>query len=215
MSETIVEKEFYLYDENHRFAVMYPLLAKQIVDDFGITKGVCLDVGTGSAAVIIELAKITDLDMIGLDAKAEILDMARENVVRHGLPTERFRFLEADVTAMPLEDGSVNFLVSRGSIPFWEDHVAAFREIFRVLSPGGAALVGCGFSRYQPIEEVRAMRPKWSGEEQKDDRNNWKQDGYLAKVLREAGVVGASEHRDSYGVWVHIRKPGAADTAGK
>ena len=60
---------------------------------------------------------------------------------------------------MPLEDGSVNFLVSRGSIPFWEDHVAAFREIFRVLSPGGAALVGCGFSRYQPIEEVRAMAP--------------------------------------------------------
>ena len=67
MSETIVEKEFYLYDENHRFAVMYPLLAKQIVDDFGITKGVCLDVGTGSAAVIIELAKITDLDMAPLN----------------------------------------------------------------------------------------------------------------------------------------------------
>ena len=46
---------------------MYPLLAKQIVDDFGITKGVCLDVGTGSAAVIIELAKITDLDMAPLN----------------------------------------------------------------------------------------------------------------------------------------------------
>jgi ubiquinone/menaquinone biosynthesis C-methylase UbiE len=207
MTETTFDKEFYRYDANHRFAVMYPLLAKQIVDDFGLREGVCLDVGTGSAAVIIELAKITQFAMIGLDAKAEILDMARENVLRHGLPAERFRFIEADVAVMPMEDGSVDFLVSRGSIPFWPDHVAAFREIFRVLSPGGAALVGCGFSRYQPIEEVRAMRPKWSGEEQKDDRNNWKQDGYLAKVLSAAGVVGATERRDSYGVWVEIRKP--------
>ena len=194
---------------------MYPLLARQIVEELGVRSGTCLDVGTGSAAVIIELAKIADFAMIGLDAKPEILEMAKENVARHGLPAERFRFIEADVTAMPVEDGSVDLLVSRGSIPFWTDHVAAFREIFRVMAPGGAGLVGCGFSRYQPIEEVRAMRPKWSGEEQKDDRNNWKQDGYLAKVLREAGVVGASEHRDSYGVWVHIRKPAAADTAGK
>ena len=55
--------------------LMYPLLAKQIVDDFGITKGVCLDVGTGSAAVIIELAKITDLDM-AFNLKKAVLRVA-------------------------------------------------------------------------------------------------------------------------------------------
>lgn len=207
MAETEFDKDFYRYDENHRFAVMYPLLARQIVDDFGIRQGRCLDVGTGSGAVIIELAKVTDLEMVGLDAKAEILAMAEENVRYHGLSPDRFRFLEADVTAMPVPDGSVDLLLSRGSIPFWDDHVAAFKEIYRVMAPGGAGMVGCGFSRYQPIEEVRAMRPKWSGEGEKDERNNWKKDGYLPRVLAEAGIGNAEVSCDGYGVWVRIRKP--------
>lgn len=206
MAETVIDKDFYRYDENHRFAPMYPLLAKQIVDDFGIKKGLCLDVGTGSAAVIIELAKITDLSMIGLDANPEILDMARENIVRHGLPAERFRLMQADVTAIPLDTNSVDLLISRGSIPFWQDHVAAFAELYRVLAPGGAAMVGCGFSRYQPIEQVRAMRPKWSGEGAKDERNNWKAEGYLPRVLEAAGIAGATVTMDPYGVWVTLRK---------
>jgi ubiquinone/menaquinone biosynthesis C-methylase UbiE len=214
MDETSFDRDFYIYDANHRFAVMYPLLARQIVEEFGLRQGTCLDVGTGSAAVIIELAKLTDFSMIGLDAKAEILEMAKENVERHGLPAERFRFIEADVAAMPLEDGAVDLLVSRGSIPFWPDHVAAFREIFRVLAPGGAGLVGCGFSRYQSIEEVRAMRPKWSGEGVKDERNDWKQEGYLPRVMAEAGVVGGTVRADGYGVWVEIRKPAAQAMGG-
>ena len=207
MSETTFDRDFYIYDANHRFAAMYPLLARQIVDDFGVTEGLCLDVGTGSAAVCIELAKITNLTMIGLDAKPEVLELAQENVVRHHLPLSRFRFLEADVTNIPLENGTVDLLVSRGSIPFWPDHTVAFAELFRVLAPGGAGLVGCGFSRYQPIEEVRAMRPKWTGEGEKDTRNDWKADGYLPRVLAEAGIAAAEVRRDPYGVWVHIRKP--------
>lgn len=151
--------------------------------------------------------------MVGLDAKAEILEMARENVLHHGLPLERFRFVEADVTAMPVEDSSVNLLISRGSIPFWPDHVGAFREIFRVLAPGGVGFIGCGFSRYQPIEEVRAMRPTWSEEGEKDERNEWKKEGYLSRVLAEADVREAMVRADSYGVWVEIRKPTAPETA--
>ena len=137
MSESTFDRDFYVYDANHRFAPMYPLLARQIVEDLGVSQGLCLDVGTGSAAVIIELAKITPLAMVGLDAKPEVLELARENVARHGLPEERFRFLEADVTAIPLESGSVDLLISRGSVPFWDDHVAAFAELYRVLAPGG------------------------------------------------------------------------------
>ena len=206
MSESTFDRDFYVYDANHRFAPMYPLLARQIVEDLGVSQGLCLDVGTGSAAVIIELAKITPLTMVGLDAKPEVLELARENVARHGLPEERFRFLEADVTAIPLESGSVNLLISRGSVPFWDDHVAAFAELYRVLAPGGAGMVGCGFSRFQPIEEVRAMRPKWTGDGEKDTRNNWKAEGYLPRVLAEAGIADATVTMDAYGVWVTLRK---------
>ncbi len=57
MTSTSEDMDFYRYDANHCFAAMYPLLARQIVDEFGITRGVCLDVGTGGAPVLIELAK--------------------------------------------------------------------------------------------------------------------------------------------------------------
>ena len=206
MSESTFDRDFYVYDANHRFAPMYPLLARQIVEDLGVSQGLCLDVGTGSAAVIIELAKITPLSMVGLDAKPEVLELARENVARHGLPQERFRFLEADVTSIPLESGSVDLLISRGSVPFWDDHAAAFAELYRVLAPGGAGMVGCGFSRYQPLEEVRAMRPKWTDDGEKDTRNNWKAEGYLPRVLSEAGIADAAVTKDAYGVWVTLRK---------
>ena len=201
-----LDKDFYRYDANHRFAAMYPLLAKQIIDDCGVTEGVCLDVGTGSAAVLIELAKITSLSMIGLDAREDVLELARENVVRHGLPLSRFRFIKADVTDIPLPNGGVDLLISRGSVPFWTVHAAAFKELSRVLAPTGAGLVGCGFSRYQPIEEVRAMRPKWTGDGEKDTRNNWKAEGYLPRVLSEAGIADAAVTKDAYGVWVTLRK---------
>ncbi|KHK01484.1 class I SAM-dependent methyltransferase [Desulfovibrio sp. TomC] len=213
MDKTDTDKDFYRYTASHRFAAMYPLLARQIVDDCGIRNGLCLDVGTGGAAVLIELAKITDCAMLGLDAAPDVLTMARENVVHHGLAPERFRFLEADVTAMPVENATVDLLVSRGSIPFWPDHVAAFREILRVLAPGGYGLIGCGFSHYQTLEEVRAMRPKWTGEGQADTRNAWKEEGYLDTVLAKAQVPQATVLADPYGVWVQIRKPVSAETA--
>lgn len=207
MTEPVEDKEFYRYGPDHRFARMYPLLTRQIVEAFDIRGGTCLDIGTGGAPMLIELAKLTDCSMIGLDAVAEILDMAKENVVNNGLPLERFRFVEADVAAMPFEDNSIGLVISRGSIPFWPDHVAAFREIYRVMEPGGVGFIGCGFSRYQPIEEVRAMRPKWSAEGEKDTRNDWKQPGFLPDVLKKAGVEGGTVHADDYGVWVEIHKP--------
>jgi len=207
MPEAVIDKDFYRYGPDHRFARMYPLLARQIVEDAGIRNGTCLDIGTGGAPMLIELAKLTDCSMIGLDAVAEILDMARENVLRHGLPMERFRFVEADVAAMPLTDNSIDVVISRGSIPFWTDHVAAFREIYRVMAPGSLGFVGCGFSRYQSLDEIRAMRPKWSAEGEKDTRNDWKKPSFLPRVLAQAGVTTSTVHADDYGVWVELRKP--------
>jgi ubiquinone/menaquinone biosynthesis C-methylase UbiE len=207
MSQNATDPDFYRYDATHRFAAMYPLLARQIVDDFGLTEGVCLDVGTGGAPLLIELAKLTRFSMIGLDADPEVLAIARENVGRHGLDPARFRFVEADVVSIPLEDKSVDLVLSRGSIPFWPDCVAAFREIDRVMASGGAGLVGCGFSRYQTLQEVQGMRPTWSEQGSADERNAWKEESFLPRVLSEAGLPWGKVRRDAYGVWVTMRKP--------
>ncbi|MFW5488259.1 MAG: methyltransferase domain-containing protein [Desulfovibrio sp.] len=201
------DKAFYEYTPSHRFAPMYPLLAREIVDKFGIRNGTCLDVGTGSAALSIEMSKLTDMDFIGLDNEPEAIDMATANCHRHDVPQGRIRFISSPVEDMPLPDDSVEFIVSRGSIPFWNDHVAAFKEVLRVLAPGGAAFVGCGFSHFQKLEDVREMRPKWSPEESAK-RKNWSKGDFIKDTLQAAKVAEYEVQNDEYGTWVIIRKPG-------
>ncbi len=201
------EKDFYMYTKDHRFAAMYPLLAKDIVDKFNVTEGVCLDIGTGSGALSIELSKTTNLKFIALDAEQEALDMAGENCAVHGVPNGRIRFVWGLVEKIPLPDESADLIISRGSIPFWKDHVAAFAEIQRVLAAGGKAMIGCGFSRRQTLEEVKAMRPNWSPEVL-EERTRWKKDGFLADTLRQAAVHDYEILDDAYGTWVEINKHG-------
>lgn len=201
------DKSFYRYTKDHRFAAMYPLLAREIVDKYGLTKGTCLDIGTGSAALAIELSKITDLEIIALDAEPEAIEMAVENCARHGVPDGRIRFVTAPVEKLPLPDGSAELILSRGSIPFWKDLASAFREIFRVLAPGGQAMVGCGFSHLQTLADVKAMRPVWSPEVLAD-RTRWKKGDLVAEALRQAAVGTYGIVDDDYGTWVEISKPG-------
>lgn len=200
-------KAFYRYDHAHPFAAMYPLLAKQIVDDFGVTGGRCLDIGTGSGALLIELGKITALELMALDINPETLALASDNALCHGLPRERIAFLQGDVHALPLPDDDIRLVVSRGSIPFWDDHATAFREICRVLQPGGLAFVGGGFSRYQSKAEADRMRPAWVSKDNPEKRARWLHREFLEQALVDAVVPDWRIIEDGYGTWVEMRKP--------
>lgn len=198
---------FYRYDDNHPFASMYPLLARQIVEDLGISRGRCLDIGTGGAPLLIELGKITNCELSGLDVNPEALALAAQNARSHGLPEGRCTFLEGDVHAMPLPDDYARLVVSRGSIPFWDDYVVAFREIYRVLQPGGLSFVGGGFSRFQSLEEANRMRPDWARKDNPDKRARWLRREFLAEALAPLAQADWRIIEDGYGTWVVMSKP--------
>lgn len=203
------DKEFYKYDKDHRFAAMYPLLARQILEDYGAGRGNVLDIGTGNGALPIELSKITDMELTGLDLKEPVLDHVRENMRLHGVEADRIALVQGDVAGIPLPDESFDLIISRGSIPFWPDMAAAFAEIYRVLAPGGVFFVGCGFSRYQPLEEIRGMRPKWAGKDSDDPRNDWKKGTRIPDALDAAGIEHFRLIKDAYGVWIEVFKSAA------
>lgn len=203
------DREFYTYDKRHRFAAMYPLLVRQIFEDYGEGRKNVLDVGTGNGALLIELSKITDMELTGLDLREQVLDRVRENMRLHDVEPQRISLIHGDVADMPLPDDSVDLIISRGSIPFWDDMGAAFSEMYRVLAPGGCFFVGCGFSRYQPLEEVRGMRPKWAGKGSDDPRNDWKKGTRIPDALGKAGIENYRLIKDDYGVWVEVFKNAA------
>ena len=88
--------QFYRNFHTHKFFYIYQLLAQQILDDYSIFKGKCLDIGCGGAQMLIHMARLTDFDCVALDIEPEILAVAEQNVAEAGF-SERFRFVAGDV----------------------------------------------------------------------------------------------------------------------
>lgn len=130
---------------------IYPMLAQQFVDDYHLEDGICLDIGTGNGFVGTELAKITNMSIYYVDKDVQALEFARRTAAEAKIDNQVF-FIEADVCAgLPFADQFADFIVSRGSLWFWEDKIKGVAEVYRVLKVGGTALIGGGLGRYIPL----------------------------------------------------------------
>lgn len=189
------------------FAPVYPVIAAQIVQSFGIRKGVCLDIGSGGGYLALALARITELFIYVFDYSPEMLSIASQNIANAELAA-RMQILKGDVHQIPLQDGSVNLVVSRGSFCFWEDQQKAFGEIYRVLAPGGMGYIGGGFGttelKKQIIGEMWKKYGKWyKGMEERRRATNTRS---LEEKLQEAGILTFKITRNDTGLWIKIWK---------
>ncbi|MBA4390969.1 MAG: SAM-dependent methyltransferase [Syntrophus sp. (in: bacteria)] len=187
------------------FAPAYVAIAEMIKEKTGVTEGVCLDVGTGGGYLGIALARITNLDVLLLDSSREMLHIALPNIIEGGLET-RVRILFGDVHKIPINDGSVNLVISRGSVFFWKDKAQAFTEIYRVLAPGGRAYIGGGLGTPDIQKQIKAKMKKlgraWPGQNKK---NGDHQEEYR-KALQDACITNSSVTRSEVGLWIEIWK---------
>jgi SAM-dependent methyltransferase len=73
--------------------------------------------------------------IIGVDMTPEMIALARGNAAKVGLDYVDFRL--GDIERLPVEDASVDVIMSNCVINLAPDKPAVFREAFRVLAPGG------------------------------------------------------------------------------
>jgi SAM-dependent methyltransferase len=73
--------------------------------------------------------------VIGVDMTPAMLEKARTNAALLGLAQVEFR--EGYIEQLPVEDASVDVIISNGVINLAPDKEAVFGEAFRVLKPGG------------------------------------------------------------------------------
>lgn len=102
-----------------------------------------IDVGTGTAVLPIKLAampQFADASFIATDFFPDMIDAANAAVLQAGLQ-RRIRVEQCDVHAIPYSNESADYVISRSTIHHWGDPAQAFREIHRILRPGGIALL--------------------------------------------------------------------------
>jgi arsenite methyltransferase len=73
--------------------------------------------------------------VIGVDMTPEMIALARSNAVKAGLAHVDFRL--GDIERLPVDDASVDVIMSNCVINLAPDKAAVFREAYRVLVPGG------------------------------------------------------------------------------
>ena len=73
--------------------------------------------------------------VIGVDMTGDMLARARENA--DNLRANNVEFRQGQIEHLPVEDNSVDFVISNCVINLSPDKPAVFREIHRVLKPGG------------------------------------------------------------------------------
>ncbi len=186
---------------------IYPLLAQQILDDYQMEKGRCIDIGTGHGYLGIELAKITDLEMYFIDIKKEALEQAEKNAVEAGLQNI-LCFIQADVTALPFENNFADLIISRGSLWFWEDKVQGLQEIYRVIKPGGTALVGGGLGRYTPTTMRKRLKGR-SVENMRKSGGEKLSGDELVDLMHKTGIENytvVSDVPGEAGTWIEMKK---------
>ena len=194
------------------FAPVYPLIAEQIIQYTGITSGSCVEIGCGSGYLGAALAAKTDLYLLFLDQSETMLELCERTIDENDL-RGRAGLLPGDVGSLALPDGSVDLIISRGSIFFWEDLPRAFGEIYRVLKPGGATFIGGGFGNAAVKESIRLqMAERNQGKDQFGDkmRTNLGPEmrARFEQGLQEAAIDQYTILQDEeVGLWIMMQKP--------
>jgi SAM-dependent methyltransferase len=99
--------------------------------------------------------------VIGIDMTPAMLDKARANAVALGMDNVEFR--EGYLEELPVDDETVDVIISNGVLNLCPDKDAVMREAYRVLKPGGRLQISDIIVEREVPDSARADIELWTG----------------------------------------------------
>lgn len=125
-----------------------------------VKKGnIVLDIGSGSGTDLIIVAQKVGSEgkVIGIDITQSMLKKALKNAEEAKL--KNVSVIESDAESLPFKDDTFDVVISNGVINLVHDKQKTFKEIFRVLKPGGYMSIA-DIILSSPISEKSRANPE-------------------------------------------------------
>jgi arsenite methyltransferase len=122
-----------------------------------------VDIGCGAGMDLLLAAKSVGPkgQAIGIDMTESMREKALDAARIAGLENVELRL--GDAMALPLDDESVDVVISNGVLNLVPDKSVAYSEVFRILKPGGRFLYGDIVVRSELSESIRRDIDLWTG----------------------------------------------------
>lgn len=147
-----------------------------------------LDVGTGTAQIPVEICRRReDLKITAVDLASHMLQLAQRNVIGGGL-SSRIKLEHIDAKALPYADATFDAVISNSIIHHIPDPRFSFREMVRVLRPGGVLFVR-DLLRPSDRETLARLVATYAGEANLHQQQMFGESLHAALTLAEVGEL--------------------------
>jgi len=101
------------------------------------------DIGSGNAKIPLAIAELVTVPtcICAIEMSAEMLAAGIRNRARAGADARRLLFLRADAKRLPLPEASAELVTSNSLVHHIPDPRVVFREVARIVRPGGSILI--------------------------------------------------------------------------
>jgi len=115
----------------------HALMARQLVGEIP-EHGSVLEIAPGPGYFCLELARLGQFHITGLDVSRSFVAIASENAARAGIAVD---FREGNASHMPFDDETFDFTFCQAAFKNFTEPVKAISEMYRVLKPHGVAVI--------------------------------------------------------------------------
>lgn len=182
---------------------IYPYLITDLKNYYNdsFDKKTILEIGTGPGHIIEELLKENFSKVIGIDISLDMLLRAK----KRNYNNSNLFLINAKAEKIPLFDSSIDIVISRGSVFFWKDLDAAFKEIYRILKPNGFLLIGGGYGISTPESIISDIHEYFKNSVTKNDKPKLNIDKAVA-IMQSIGGKSDIIAKPKQGFWIAWRK---------